>query len=54
MGEELMDGRRVATGQASATLAARDERVDESVVELMKVTSTTNQPFVELSEQLQL
>ena len=54
MREKLMDGRRVATRRASAPLATLEKRVDQRVVELVNVTSTTNEPLIEMSEELQL
>jgi hypothetical protein len=49
-----MNCRGVATVQTSATLATFDKRVDQRVVQLVNVTLTTNQPLVEMPEQLQL
>jgi hypothetical protein len=52
--EKLLDCRRIATVHASKTLATFDKGGDQLVVQLVKVTATTNQPLIELPEQLQL
>jgi hypothetical protein len=54
MSEKLMERRRLATVQPSATLAIVDKRTDPLVIQLVNAAATTSQPLAEVPEPSEL